>query len=98
MEATRTMTLALNKEWDVGARIGGGGFGAVFEAVSTDGEKAAVKLVPKNPGTEREMLFTGLAGVRNVVPVIDSGEHEDQWALVMPRAEKSLRDHLQDHG
>jgi serine/threonine-protein kinase len=92
------MRLALNKEWAVGARIGGGGFGAVFEAESTDGEKAAVKLVPKAPGTEREMLFTNLDGVRNVVPVIDSGEHEDQWVLVMPRAEKSLRDHLQEHG
>ncbi|MER5475252.1 serine/threonine-protein kinase [Streptomyces sp. NPDC002685] len=92
------MTLALNKEWAVGARIGGGGFGAVFEAENTAGEKAAVKLVPKAPGTEREMLFTDLDGVRNVVPVIDSGEHEDQWVLVMPRAEKSLRDHLQDHG
>ncbi|MFD8462682.1 serine/threonine-protein kinase [Streptomyces antimycoticus] len=91
------MRLALNKEWAVGARIGGGGFGAVFEAESTVGDKAAVKLVPKTPGTEREMLFTNLDGVRNVVPVIDSGEHEDQWALVMPRAEKSLGDHLQEH-
>ncbi|WP_367575043.1 serine/threonine-protein kinase [Streptomyces griseoaurantiacus] len=92
------MRLALNKEWAVGARIGGGGFGAVFEAEDTAGEKAAVKLVPKAPGTEREMLFIDLDGVRNVVPVIDSGEHEDQWVLVMPRAEKSLRDHLQEHG
>jgi serine/threonine-protein kinase len=92
------MRLALNKEWAVGARIGGGGFGAVFEAEDTAGEKAAVKLVPKAPGTEREMLFIDLEGVRNVVPVIDSGEHEDQWVLVMPRAEKSLRDHLQKHG
>ncbi|MEU6646648.1 serine/threonine-protein kinase [Saccharomonospora sp. NPDC046836] len=91
------MTLALNKEWAVGALIGGGGFGAVYEAVSTDGEKAAVKLVPKAPGTEREMLFTDLDGVRNVVPVIDSGERENEWALVMPRATKSLRDHLQAH-
>ncbi|MDV7220418.1 serine/threonine-protein kinase [Streptomyces prunicolor] len=91
------MRLALNKEWAVGARIGGGGFGVVFEA-ETAGEKAAVKLVPKKPGTEREMLFIDLDGVRNVVPVIDSGEHEDQWVLVMPRAEKSLRDHLQEHG
>lgn len=98
METTRTMRLTLNKEWVVGARIGGGGFGAVFEAENTAGEKAAVKLVPKAPGTEREMLFTNLDGVRNVVPVIDSGEHEDQWALVMPRAEKSLREHLQQHG
>ncbi|WP_049576583.1 serine/threonine-protein kinase [Streptomyces sp. SBT349] len=92
------MRLALNKDWIVGARIGDGGFGAVFEAEDTAGERAAVKLVPKAPGTEREMLFTDLDGVRNVVPVIDSGEHENQRVLVMPRAEKSLRDHLQKHG
>ncbi|MCT2588347.1 serine/threonine protein kinase [Streptomyces sp. N2-109] len=92
------MRLALNNEWVVGARIGDGGFGAVFEAENTAGEKAAVKLVPKAPGAEREMLFTDLDGVRNVVPVVDSGEHEDQWVLVMPRAEKSLRAHLLDHG
>jgi serine/threonine-protein kinase len=91
------MRLALNKEWAVGTPIGDGGFGAVYEAENTTGEKAAVKLVPKAPGTEREMLFTNLDGVRNVVPVIDSGEHEDQWVLVMPRAEKSLRAHLQEH-
>ncbi|MDX3587636.1 serine/threonine-protein kinase [Streptomyces europaeiscabiei] len=92
------MRLVLNEEWAVGARIGDGGFGAVFEAENTVGDKAAVKLVPKAPGTEREMLFTNLDGVRNVVPVIDSGEHEDQWVLVMPRAEKSLRAHLQEYG
>ncbi|MFF3208325.1 serine/threonine protein kinase [Streptomyces sp. NPDC002962] len=98
METTRTMRLALNEEWAVGARIGDGGFGAVFEAENPAGEKAAVKLVRKEPGTEREMLFTDLDGVRNVVPVIDSGEHEDHWVLVMPRAQKSLRDHLHEHG
>ncbi|WP_405466720.1 serine/threonine protein kinase [Streptomyces jietaisiensis] len=92
------MRLTLNTEWAVGARIGDGGFGAVFEAENTAGEKAAVKLVPKAPGAEREMLFANLNGVRNVVPVIDSGEHEDRWVLVMPRAEKSLRAHLQEHG
>lgn len=97
METTRTMKLALNKEWVLGARIGGGGFGAVFEAANAAGEQAAVKLVRKEPGSDREMLFTDLDGVRNVVPIIDSGGHEDQWALVMPRADKSLRDHLQEH-
>ncbi|MCG8971317.1 serine/threonine-protein kinase [Streptomyces sp. CL12-4] len=92
------MRLALKKEWAVGARIGDGGFGAVFEAEDITGERAAVKLVPKAPGSEREMLFINLDGVRNVVPVIDSGEHEDQWVLVMPRAQKSLRAHLEEHG
>lgn len=77
------MRLALNKEWAVGARIGGGGFGAVREAEDAVGERAAVKVVPKAPGTEREMLCMDRDGVRNVVPAIDSGEHEDQWVLVM---------------
>lgn len=98
METMHTMRVALNEEWAVGAQIGGGGFGAVFEAENAMREKVAVKLVPKVPGSEREMLFINPDGVRNVVPVIDSGEHEDQWVLVMPRAEKSLRAHLQEHG
>ncbi|MFF9346337.1 serine/threonine protein kinase [Streptomyces sp. NPDC014734] len=92
------MKLVLNEQWTLGGSIGDGGFGAVFEAQNAAGEQAAVKLVPQRPGTEREMLFTNLDGVRNVVPVIDSGEHEDQWVLVMPRAETSLRAHLQEHG
>lgn len=57
METTRTMKLALNKEWVLGVRIGGGGFGAVFAAENAAGEQAAVKLVRKEPGTDREMLL-----------------------------------------
>jgi serine/threonine-protein kinase len=33
-------------------------------------------------------------GVRNVVPIIDNGETKDSWALVMPRADMSLREEL----
>ncbi|MCX5613531.1 serine/threonine protein kinase [Streptomyces sp. NBC_00047] len=92
------MKLALGEEWALGGPIGGGGFGTVYEAESAAGVRAAVKLVPKAPGTEREMLFTNLDGIRHVVPVIDSGEYDDNWVLVMPRAEKSLRDHLNQAG
>lgn len=92
------MRLVLNEEWVVGEPIGNGGFGTVYEAENAAGERAAVKLVHKQPGAEREMLFTDLDGVRNIVPIIDSGEHEDQWVLVMPRAEKSLRAHLEQNG
>ncbi|WNZ06229.1 hypothetical protein [Streptomyces sp. 11x1] len=42
----------------------------MFEA-DTAGEKAAVRPVPKVRGTEREMRFTSLDGVRNVVPIVD---------------------------
>ena len=36
-------------------------------------------------------MFAALDGVPNVVPIIDSGEADEYWVLVMPRAEKSLR-------
>jgi eukaryotic-like serine/threonine-protein kinase len=94
-----TDRLKFTREWILGHRIGGGGFGQVYAATSTDGETAAVvKLVPKAPGATRELLFVNLDGVRNVVPIIDSGQTMDNWALVMPRAEKSLRQHLDDYG
>src|SRR6266536_5089369 len=93
-----TMRLQLKQEWTLGDRIGAGGFGKVFAARSKAGDEAVAKLVPKAPGAERELLFVDLAGVRNVVPVIDSGETDDAWVIVMPRAERSLRQHLDEVG
>lgn len=87
-----------NDVWELGARIGGGGFGEVLEARSEAGVIGAAKLVPKEPGSERELLFAELDGVRNVVPIIDDGETDDAWVLVMPRAERSLEDHLEQAG
>jgi eukaryotic-like serine/threonine-protein kinase len=93
----RTKILRLGREWHLGARIGGGGFGVVFRAES-GGLQAAVKLVPKAPGAERELLFVDLKDARNVVPIIDSGETEDTWALVMPLATQSLREYMDANG
>jgi serine/threonine-protein kinase len=78
--------------------MGSGGFGHVFEAEADDGSPAAVKLVPKAPGASREMLFEELSGLPNIIPILDSGEMQDYYVLVMPRAEKSLRQHLDDAG
>lgn len=89
-----TDKLQLGRAWRLGDPIGGGGFGKVFAVQAEDGDAAAAKLVPKAPGAERELLFVDLSGVRNVVPVIDSGETEESWVLVMPRATGSLRYHL----
>jgi hypothetical protein len=84
-----------NSEWTLGKRIGDpSGFGQVYEAVGGDGAVGVVKLVPKEPGADRELLFEDLAGIPNVVPVIDSGESGKYWALAMPRADRSLRKHL----
>lgn len=93
-----TDRLMLQREWTLGDRIGDtAGFGKVFAASSAGCPDAVVKLVPKAPGAERELLFADdLSEVRNVVPVIDSGETADSWVLVMPRAEKSLLAHLRE--
>ncbi|KXK58066.1 hypothetical protein AWW66_32040 [Micromonospora rosaria] len=86
--------MLLASEWTLGERIGQGGYGMVLEARSDQVPNAVAKLVPKGPGAERELLFVDLAGVRNVVPIIDNGEMQDNWVLIMPRAERSLREHI----
>lgn len=83
-----------DKTWELGAALGSGGFGRVVEAKSGS-TVAAIKFVPKAPGAEREMLFADLDDVRSVVPIIDSGETDTEWVLVMPLASCSLRQHLE---
>jgi hypothetical protein len=87
-----------DREWEIGEKVGDGGFGAVYEAVAADGEVGAAKLVPKSRGADRELLFVNLGNARNVVPVIDKGETATHWVLVMPLASKSLRRHLSEAG
>lgn len=87
-----------NGTWQVGQPLAGGGYGTVCEATSADGQPAVAKLVPKAPGAERELLFGDAltaAKLENVVPILDQGETADAWVLVMPRAEKSLAQHLE---
>ena len=88
--------IKLDRTWQLGAQLDEGGFGRVFMAQDEDGNSAVVKLVPQAPGSQREMLFVELDGVPNVVPILDSGETSDYLVLVMPQAEKSLRDYLED--
>jgi serine/threonine protein kinase len=86
------------RTWTLGESLGSGGFGRVY-AATLDGEEAVAKLVPKDPGAQRELLLAGdLSGVPNVVPVIGVGETDDSWAIVMPRAEQSLRNFLEALG
>jgi eukaryotic-like serine/threonine-protein kinase len=80
------------KTWELGTRIGDrSGFGKVYKAVADDGETGVAKLVPKEPGADRELLFEELRDVPNIVPIIDTGETKDSWVLVMPQADRSLR-------
>lgn len=101
MERKDSMSeIVLNKaSWIVGERIGGGGFGQVFAATGYREQGSfVVKFVPKSPGAERELLFESLENAVNVVPIIDSGETENEYVLVMPRADYSLRDFLEGQG
>ena len=85
------------RQWKFGPRIGQGGFGEVRIAESADCDGPVVaKFVRKAPGAERELLFVDLGNACNVVPIIDWGETDSAWVIVMPQAEKSLRQHLID--
>jgi len=60
--------------------------------------QAVIKLVPKAPGASRELLFEPISGYPNIIPILDYGEWGDYYVLVMPLAEKSLRQHLSKTG
>ena len=92
------MKIKLARDWDIGEQIGQGGFGVVKLATSDDGQAAVAKFIPKASGAGRDLLFVNLGSARNVVPILDSGETEDSWVLVMPRAEKNLRQYIEEEG
>jgi serine/threonine protein kinase len=84
-----------SRTWFVGGHLAGGGFGQVRLAKSDKSEPTdsyAIKFVPKEPGAERELLFFQIQAYRNVVPVLDRGEIDNYYFLVMPRASHSLKD------
>lgn len=95
---TGKTAIRLGRPWRLGNPLAEGGFGKVLEAEGPNGIVAVVKLVPKAPGASRELLFEELSGLPNIVPILDTGEWEDHYVLVMPRAEKSLRSHLEQAG
>ena len=88
----------LKHRWHLGDRIGEGGFAQVYRAWAEGLKPAVVKLIPQLPGAERELLFEHPEGIPNIVPTIESGEWNDHWVLVMPEADKSLRDYLDENG
>jgi hypothetical protein len=85
------------RAWKLGDQLNRGGMGQVFEAEASD-PPAVVKLVPKAPGAERELLFANPEGVPNVVPIWDEGEWNGYLFIVMPRADCSLAAYLAEHG
>ena len=90
--------IRLSQSWTLDRQLASGGFGQVHEAHNDAGDRAAVKFIPQLPGAQRELLFEELDGARNVIPVLDRGEVAGYWVLVMPLAEKSLREYLDERG
>ena len=82
--------------WEVGDKLGAGGYGSVREARRDGVERAVAKFVPIEPGAQRELLI-GASTNLPVVPVLDSGEHDGMYVLIMPRAEYSLRQYITDN-
>lgn len=78
------------------------GFGRVRLVTNEAGMLAVAKLIPAKDGrpVDREvrLALDGSTGARNVMPVLDSGRHEGEWVIVMPRAKTSLARHLEDNG
>ena len=83
--------ISLERVWQLGSQLTRGGFGSIYEAKADDDSEAIIKLVPKTPGASRELLFEELSGLPNIIPILDNGEWQEYYVLVMPRAEKSLR-------
>ena len=90
--------LNLNQTWSLGPEFDRGGFGLIHHGTSDSGEDAVIKLIPKDPGADRELLFGELSAKPNVIPILDTGEWRDYWVLVMPLAEQSLRARLKEQG
>ncbi len=80
-----------------------GGFGQVFVGIGADGEPVAVKrlkIEAKQAGHRELRIALDLKGreLQHVMPVLDSGEDAASKAyfVVMPRAEKSLQDRIDE--
>ncbi|WP_128774453.1 serine/threonine-protein kinase [Actinomyces oricola] len=83
--------------WEVGDKLGAGGYGLVREAWRDGVKRAVAKLVPIEPGAQRELLIGTSTDLPHVVPVLDSGEYDGMYVLIMPRADYSLRQYIADN-
>ena len=83
--------------WEVGDELGAGGYGSVREAWRDGVERAVAKFVSIKPGAQRELLIGASTNLPHVVPVLDSGEYNGMYVLIMPRAEYSLHQYTTDN-
>lgn len=88
--------IALKRTWTLELEIGEGGAGTIYAARDEQGTRAAVKIIIKIPQNSRELSFETLPSHPNILPIWDTGEWEGNYVLVMPLAEKSLRQHMDE--
>ena len=69
--------IELRGKWKIGQEIVRGGFGKIFETEDENGSQAVIKLVRKEPGASRELLFESISSYSNIIPILDSGEWRD---------------------
>ena len=65
------------KKWAVGDLIATGGFGQVFHATNAAGTAAALKIVQKVPGADRELLSRICRPPQTFFPVLDHGDTDE---------------------
>lgn len=82
-------------EWELVDPIADGNFGQVWEATDGGSGRYAAKLIPKSERALRELKIADLESAPNVVPIVDKGEHGDKYVLVMPLAEQTLRERME---
>jgi serine/threonine-protein kinase len=80
------------------SELNSGGFGRIYLAKPDNGEQVVAKLIPKLPGADRELLFENISETQNVIPIIDTGEWDNFYVIIMPKADKSLREYLNECG
>lgn len=83
------------REWELVDPIAEGKFGQVWEATDGGSERYAAKLIPNRKRALRELSIADLERAPNVVPFVDKGEYGDKFVLVMPLAEQTLRQRLE---
>jgi hypothetical protein len=77
--------------WQIGKLIDEGGAGQVYEATGPDGTPGAAKFVIGGATSKREFEFDNLADATHIMPILDTGSHNGNLVIVMPRAETNLR-------
>jgi eukaryotic-like serine/threonine-protein kinase len=88
----------LSQVWTVIGRIGDRpGMSEVYEVVG-DGVHAVVKKIKRLPGAERELLVLDVGDCPNVIPFDEVVETDSEILIRMPKADKSLNQHLEEAG